>query len=274
MLKQRLLTALILVPATVLLVLYASTPTLALLLGLVVLLGAMEWSRLCGFASPVGRSLFMVSVTLLMVAGEWLRREQLGDLLYLAATLWWIIVLGWLLQRRFQPIESGAERPLVTALGGLLVLVPAWVAMVDLHSVPEFGPALLLFLLVMIWLADSGAYFAGRRWGKTKLAPAISPGKTWEGVVGAVAALLLAGVVLHYWGVLTDVGLAPVLVLCVVVGLFSIVGDLLESLVKRRRGVKDSGSLLPGHGGVLDRIDSLTAALPLFLFGLGLLGVR
>ncbi|MEO5344339.1 MAG: phosphatidate cytidylyltransferase, partial [Gammaproteobacteria bacterium SHHR-1] len=110
-----------------------------------------------------------------------------------------------------------------------------------------------------------------RRFGKTKLAPGISPGKTWEGVQGAMAGLLLAGLLLSWWAPVPG-NLVALLLLCLVTGLFSIVGDLFESLIKRRCGVKDSGKLLPGHGGVLDRIDSLTAALPLFLFGLNLLG--
>ncbi len=270
MLKQRLLTALILVPAVVALVLWMPTQTLALLFGVVVLIGGLEWARLSGFASPVGRSLFLVALTLLMVLAEWLRREGLTAPLYLAAALWWLVVLGFLWQRRQVETQPVAGRSLLTALSGFLVLLPAWVALLELHQ-RQAGPGLVLFLLVMIWLADSGAY-AGRRWGKSKLAPGISPGKTWEGVYGALVGLLLAGVILFLWAPLGPVGLVPLLLLCLLVGLFSIVGDLFESLLKRRRGVKDSGSLLPGHGGVLDRIDSLTAALPLFLFGLGVLG--
>jgi phosphatidate cytidylyltransferase len=153
-------------------------------------------------------------------------------------------------------------------IAGVLVTLPCWASFVALHARPDHGPVLSLTLLVMVWLADSGAYFAGKRWGRTKLAPVISPGKTWEGVLGGIAvsasAVLLAG----YWysrSLEWTLVLAPVALLTV---MFSIVGDLLESLMKRQAGVKDSGSIIPGHGGVLDRIDSLTAAAPIFLAGL------
>jgi phosphatidate cytidylyltransferase len=135
----------------------------------------------------------------------------------------------------------------------------------------EFGPGYVLFLFLLIWVADIGAYFAGRRWGRRKLALAISPGKTWEGAVGAGAAALafaLAGA--------AALGLGSrwpgFVAICMVTVGFSIAGDLFESMMKRQRGLKDSGSLLPGHGGVLDRVDSLTAAAPVFL--LGLHGIR
>jgi phosphatidate cytidylyltransferase len=272
MLKQRVITALILVPAVVLLVLFAPTNLLALVTAGVLLLGALEWSRLSGCASPAGRTLYLLVTTVLMVAAEWLRREQIAADIYLAAALWWLVVLGMLV--RLRQTGGGSEQgvSLATAVAGQLVLVPAWLALVALHAREPAGPGLLLFLLVMIWLADTGAYFAGRRWGKTRLAPGISPGKTWEGVGGAVAAMVLSSLLLYHWGVLAGVAWPAVLLLCLLAGCFSIVGDLFESLVKRRRGVKDSGNLLPGHGGVLDRIDSLTAAAPVFLFALTVMG--
>jgi len=152
----------------------------------------------------------------------------------------------------------------------LLVLLPSWTALVWIHSLSG-GPYLVLFLMVLIWIADSGAYFAGRRFGRNKLAPVVSPGKTLEGVYGALAGGLIWSLVLVvYYGdsALHHIGL---LLLCLLTVPASIVGDLYESLLKRERGVKDSGSLLPGHGGVLDRVDSLTAAAPVFAFGLILL---
>jgi len=150
------------------------------------------------------------------------------------------------------------------------VLVPAWASLVVIHGVDPQGPRLLLFLMVLIWVADSFAYFAGRRWGRTKLAPVISPGKTREGVYGALAGAVLCGGGLVW---LMPQGNPLLLILfCLLIVLVSVVGDLFESLMKRQAGVKDSGSLLPGHGGMLDRIDSLTAAAPLFLLGLLLLG--
>jgi phosphatidate cytidylyltransferase len=156
-------------------------------------------------------------------------------------------------------------------VSGLLVLIPAWAGLVWIHQLSR-GPYLVLFLLVLIWIADSGAYFAGRRWGRRKLAPLVSPGKTREGAYGALAGgLLWGGVLAALYGVSVPQQGCLVL-LCLLTVVASIVGDLYESLSKRERGVKDSGSLLPGHGGILDRIDSLTAAAPVFALGLHLIG--
>ena len=149
----------------------------------------------------------------------------------------------------------------------MLVLIPAWLALVRLHAQ---GPALMLFLLLLVVAADIGAYFAGRHFGRNKLAPRVSPGKTWEGVMGGVvgaAVVALVGVSIFH------VSAAPFIGLSLVTVLASVVGDLTESLFKRHAGVKDSGSLLPGHGGVLDRVDSVTAAAPIFLVGLERLGL-
>jgi phosphatidate cytidylyltransferase len=147
----------------------------------------------------------------------------------------------------------------------MVVLIAPWVAFMGLRS--EFGPGYVLFLFLLVWAADVGAYFAGRRWGQHKLAPAISPGKTWEGVAGASAATLILALL---GAALLDesVRWPTFVVVCLITAGFSIAGDLFESMIKRQCGVKDSGSLLPGHGGVLDRVDSLTAAAPVFLLGL------
>ncbi|MES9871768.1 MAG: phosphatidate cytidylyltransferase, partial [Candidatus Sedimenticola sp. 6PFRAG7] len=157
------------------------------------------------------------------------------------------------------------------SLLGVFVLVPAWAALVMIHGYGEKGPMLLLFSLTLTWVADSGAYFAGRRWGRVKLAPAISPGKTREGVYGALAGSVLWGLLLAWYA--PELGPLPILVIfCLLVCVISVIGDLFESLLKRQAGIKDSGNLLPGHGGVLDRIDSMTAVAPVFAFGLLLLG--
>jgi phosphatidate cytidylyltransferase len=173
--------------------------------------------------------------------------------------------------------RSAGRRPgtpgvLALRLVGLAVLVPPWLALVAVHGSGSLGPWLMLFLLVLIWTADSGAYFAGRRFGRRKLAVHVSPGKSIEGVLGALLLgglfALACGHALGYAGA----ALAAFVLLGIATVLVSVLGDLFESLIKRYRAVKDSGGLLPGHGGVLDRVDSLTAAAPFFAVGLAWLG--
>ncbi len=150
----------------------------------------------------------------------------------------------------------------------MMVLIPTWVALIALHRHNSDGPYLVVFLLALIWAADSAAFFVGRRWGKTRLASRVSPAKSWEGAVGGVlAAVVLAGLVSGFLGLGRD-QFPLFLLLSLVTAMISILGDLVESLYKRQAGLKDSGNILPGHGGVMDRIDSLTAAAPLFVAGL------
>jgi phosphatidate cytidylyltransferase len=152
----------------------------------------------------------------------------------------------------------------------VLALVPSWVAMVRLRLSHPHGAEWVLFALLLVWVADIGAFFVGRRFGRIRLAPEVSPGKTWEGALGGLAVSALVAVAGAAW---FRVALLPFLPLCLAAVGFSIVGDLTESLLKRFAGMKDSGSILPGHGGVMDRIDSLTGAAPVLLLGLTLLKV-
>jgi len=147
-------------------------------------------------------------------------------------------------------------------------MIPAWLALDFLY---RLEPALLLFMLVIVWAADIGAYFAGKRWGRVKLAPGISPGKTWEGVLGGMLLVLALAAVR---GLVAGNNLGVLLPFCLAVALLSIVGDLTVSIFKRNAGLKDSGKLFPGHGGLLDRIDSVTAAAPLFALGVSWAGLR
>jgi phosphatidate cytidylyltransferase len=268
-LLKRVLTASILIPCVIAAVLLLPTSYLAICFALIALLGGWEWGTLSGFSGHASRAGFV----LVLAMGLWVAYLLLDQawftswLLYLSAA-WWLGVT-YILTRytRIEPASPGPD--LLRAGMGLLVLIPLWVALVLLHRSGEDGPLTVLFLLVLIWVADSGAYFAGSRWGKRKLAPVISPGKSWEGVYGAVAGALLCGLLLVWYrgGDAVALWLLPV---CVLTVLVSVVGDLFESLLKRRMAMKDSGNLLPGHGGVLDRIDSLTAAAPVFLLGLQL----
>jgi phosphatidate cytidylyltransferase len=252
-------------------VLFLSTPYLALILAAVVLLGGLEWTRLSGIHSIPGK----VGYMLLLGLALWLVHLFLGvsisaKLFFLGAGIWWVAVTLFLFRVRELGVGENRFYPLRAAVG-LLVLVPSWAAITTLHAAGETGPKLVVFLMVLIWVADSGAYFAGLRWGRVKLAPVVSPGKTWEGLYGALAGAVLCGAAL-FWLLGMEGRLFATILLSVGTVLFSVVGDLLESVFKRKAGIKDSGHLLPGHGGVLDRIDSLTAAAPIFLLGLQQIG--
>jgi phosphatidate cytidylyltransferase len=167
----------------------------------------------------------------------------------------------------------GTGIPVIKFIVALPVLVPAWGALNALHLSDQQGPALVLFLVVLMWIADSGAYFAGRSLGRHKLAPSISPGKTWEGVFGGLVACAVYALIAGNWFSLGNLQLSLFIMLALVTAAISVAGDLFISLLKRQEGIKDSGNLIPGHGGILDRIDSLLAAAPVFLFGYGLLGL-
>jgi phosphatidate cytidylyltransferase len=192
-------------------------------------------------------------------------RSGLTALLWTACALWSVALL-WVFAF---PARVG---PLRVAVAGLLALALAWLAIARMRLDWLHGSHVVMYGLLIVWLADSGAYFAGRAFGRRKLAPAVSPGKTWAGFWGGLLACALLAVVT---ALLYQLPLLSLLALTVVTGVFSVVGDLTESLCKRFAGVKDSGNLIPGHGGVLDRFDSLLAALPPLMLGAQLLpGLR
>jgi phosphatidate cytidylyltransferase len=234
----------------------------------VVAVAVWEWGRLAHF-SPLAWLIFAAAMLLTLgtvITGR--MSPAVMHVVVIAAMVWWVIAALWVL--RYQAATAAKIRPWRGLLAGWLVLAPAFVSLWALHGEPAYGPRYVLFLLVLIWSADSGAYFAGRRFGRRKLAPQVSPGKTWEGVAGGVATSALVAVIGGRMLGLPGESLLWFIPLCLVVVVFSIVGDLLESLFKRDAGVKDSGRFLPGHGGALDRIDSLTAAAPAFYLGLTL----
>ncbi|MBW6475902.1 MAG: phosphatidate cytidylyltransferase [Chromatiales bacterium] len=271
MLMQRVITALILAPLSLWGIWVASSSVFALILGLIFAMAAWEWARLSGMQRIPARLAYVVLVSLLML-GLYLAQSihNFSLMILVLGLMWWSMALMSVLS---YPDANGLWRnsPLARGLAGLFVLLPAWLAIVVLHAHGEQGPLWVILLVMMVWAADTGAYFAGRAFGRHKLAPRVSPGKTWEGVVGGMALALLIALAGSYW--LDLPGSLLVFALLVLASiLISVLGDLLESLFKRITDIKDSGGMLPGHGGILDRIDSLTAAAPLFVLGLLWLG--
>ncbi len=267
MLRTRLISAAVMVPLVVAGLLLLPTPVVALVILIILGGGLFEWSRMIPLRTGVAQSAF-IAVALALAWSYWALGPEvwIGPLL-LVAVAWWLWALYWLVHPGLSAAPTSPVRGYKT-VAGYLVLLPCWAALVVLHGRAEDGPLITLYLLVIIWLADSGAYFAGRRWGRHRLAPEISPGKTWEGVAGAVAVSALFALVAGLLYSQSVVRTAALVLISVVAVLFSIIGDLTESLMKRQCGLKDSSRIIPGHGGILDRIDSLTAAAPVFLIGL------
>ncbi len=264
--KQRILTALVLTPIAVAIILLAPTPLFAAIVAIAFLLALWEWTRLVGLESMPARIVATMVGALLLGAAWYLRDEGIWPALIGLGLAWWLVSLAWLRSHSFAASPSPANRVLKLVVG-YLVIVPAWVALLAIHSIDPLGHWWALFALALVWAADTFAYFAGSRFGRRKLAPRISPGKTVEGAIGAFAGGALVAVA-GGW-LLDQRGLALVLLvaLAVLTLAASIIGDLVESLVKRQANVKDSGALFPGHGGLLDRLDSVFAAMPVFAAG-------
>lgn len=263
MLKQRVATAAVLLGFFLIAVFLFPTSWFAVVMLAFVLAGAAEWWRLCGLERSWKEVASLSAMTAILVLAWWFR-DSSALFIAAAGTLWWLLALTSLWW--FPATESAIG---IKVLSGVAVLVPAWGSLVYLH---QTNLSLLVALFLVVWLSDSGAFFAGRRWGRRKLAPVISPGKTIEGMVGGIVATVVFAVVSSAWiGADIACGLLWMGV-CVLASLACVVGDLWESKMKRAANVKDSGSLLPGHGGVLDRIDSVTAAAPVFVVALHLIG--
>lgn len=264
-LQKRISTAIVLAAILIAIVLLLPPVATLVLLTVLVLAGAWEWSAFLRLPGSVLRSVYVAFVAMMMPLAWHVTGTPEGRQIVLAAAvLWWLVALAWI------TLAPQRVAPWSAAMAGLLALVPAWLALVRLRFDVPRGAEWMIFVLLLVFAADIGAFFAGRRFGRLRLAPAVSPGKTWEGVLGGAAAGALVAVAGSGW---FAVPLHSFLPLCLAAVAFSIVGDLTESLLKRFAGVKDSGTLFPGHGGVMDRIDSVTGAAPVLLFGLTVLGV-
>lgn len=265
MLKQRIITALLIGLPVIAVLLWLPRQLTVLLFAVVVLMAGWEWSALLRLQRPVARVVYLLLLTVGMaLSWRYLRADSALHTLLRCSLAWWLLALVWILWRPMSMSQS------LAALAGFVVLVPAWLTLTVMHMQFTVGPQWVLFLFLMVVSADIGGFLFGRRFGHSKLAPRVSPGKTWEGVAGGFALSMLVALAGAFWFAMP---MLSFLVLCLLTVMMSVVGDLTESLFKRHAGLKDSGSLLPGHGGVLDRIDSITAAAPVFLSGLLYLGV-
>ena len=260
MLAARIITGVIFGTAITCAILFAPSPVTAGILAVLWLAGVWEWAAFANLpaAGRVGYTGLFAAAMALGWWWSWLGDQGLS-VLVVAALAWWILAL--VLVLRYPRSFSST----FVALAGIVVLLPSWALLVRLHGEGALGAELAFTLLLIVWAADVGAYAFGRLLGRTKLAPAVSPGKTWEGVTGGVVTAGLAAGLAAAW---LELPASRLVVLGIATALISVLGDLTQSMFKRNVGLKDSGKLLPGHGGVLDRIDSLTAAVPAFVVGL------
>lgn len=271
MLKTRIVTAAILIPIVISLIFFVNTIWFSVFFALFVAIGAWEWAVLSKLNDKMKYSYVIISL-LMLLAIYYLNNSFLYKSIILTGVLYWLIAIGLVIfyqkQRNLLP-----RNPSILMLIGLLLLIPMWSSLVVLKSNAETGPVLIMLLMLLIWGADTAAYFAGKKWGKRKLANRVSPGKTWEGTMAGIVAGIVIAVA---YVIVSNNNLSDGLVLIglsILTVIGSVFGDLMESIVKREAGQKDSGNILPGHGGVMDRIDSLTAASPIFVLGLVLAGL-
>lgn len=260
MLKQRVLTAIALV-AVLLGVMLGMPPVATVwLVTVLVLVGAWEWCAFTGRHSYGARALFTAVVGALLLLCLYLYDSpRFVHAVMTVATIWWVLAFLWIC------LAPARVPPWSAAVAGILALVPCWLALAHVTLATQ-SSIWVLFTLALVWAADTGAFFAGRAFGRVPLAPKVSPKKTWEGVMGGMITSALVAWIGATW--LFDLPVWPFVSACVAVAAISVVGDLTESMLKRGVGLKDSGSVFPGHGGMLDRLDSVTAAAPTLVFAL------
>lgn len=270
MFKQRLITALILAPLMIGGIFFLPIEQFAYFIGFIVTVAAWEWANLSGYTSPAVRIIYAGVIALSVFAVGYVMHTdpELHFTILKIGALWWLFAC-FLVTQYPKKVAIWQAKPVRAALG-FLVLIPMWVGFVTLKS-QEYSALIIVYVMLLIWGADTGAYFAGKAWGNAKLAPNVSPGKSWAGFWGGLATTGLIAVVfslcVNKW--LKDMSVDDFTLLAIITfitAIISVMGDLVESMMKRHRGIKDSSQLLPGHGGVLDRIDSMAAAVPVFAF--------
>lgn len=284
MFKQRVITALIMAPLALAAVFFLPLQYFAIFIAAAFLIGAWEWSLFCGYSRKSSQAGFigLIALSMALIYGllpdtaYWpVQQDQLSSTVLAIGVIWWLIAVLLVLSypRSSQSWAKGHWR---RALMGWLTLVPAWTALLLIRSVDFYqssytGAWLIFLLLGIVWAADIGGYFIGKPFGKRKLLPAVSPGKTLEGMLGGLLfVMLLVTAVSYYLGFPEETFTWYMAAL--VLTILSVFGDLSESMFKRVAGLKDSGTIIPGHGGILDRIDSLTATAPLYAVLVALLG--
>lgn len=278
MTRIRTLAALVMAPVAIAAILLLPTGWMMVLAAVVLLLALWEWLELAGVDDSVARFALLAAHLAVMVGLVWASRSGSSFSLVLfllasaAGVAWWLVSLLWLRHPGFARDPGGYSRMLKLAAGALAT-IPAWTAVGYIHAGQPHGDRWLLVALFVVWGADTGAYFTGRKLGRHKLAPRVSPNKTIEGLLGGLVVGVGVGLLAALSTGIPVARLPGLAVVCLVAALFSVIGDLVESLLKRQAGVKDSGRLIPGHGGVLDRVDGVLAALPAFALGKAVLGL-
>ena len=270
--KPRIITTLLVTPLAVALILLLPTAAFAVVIAGLCLLALWEWTRLASLRNHGLRGV-LLAIAIVAFCLLWVWRGTLGWWIVIGVgCAWWFAALLWLKHFTFAAAPT-RENAAIKLLVGALAIFPAWAALMQLHGSTPHGPGWALYALALGWAADSFAYLAGSRWGRKKLAPNISPGKTIAGAYGALVGTAIVAMIGGWLLGVRDAMLLPLVMLALLCVGFSIVGDLFESMIKRHANVKDSGTLFPGHGGVFDRLDSAFAVLPIFALGKMLLGL-
>lgn len=270
MLKQRIITAAFLIPLVIWSIYSLSSQSFTYVMAVVLFLATLEWNNFVAYSNKMMGLIFSVVTTVVFLYLNDIANTLFYNVIIYIALSWWVLTL--LLLNRFpfastHPLHKKTFKVII----GFIMLLSTFIALNLLRNTAAYGPDYVMYLLLIIWFADSGAYFTGRALGKHKLIVNVSPGKTWEGVAGAIAvSLVVAIIAVNLLNVTSSHSIMFILLSLITIA-FSVIGDLTESMFKRMANLKDSGKLLPGHGGILDRIDSLTAALPVFLAGLWLM---